>query len=434
MDSDLPHELVAAISELWRKAPSVGEQLSESTSFQQLIGMCVRLYPDVIGEVGRDGARRPDRDGIGAALRHAFIATGAPWLARTRFDKDPLSIPLVAAEIDRAFRAKSTTVVHLCPLDRGANIPSVHFDICKINEFSTDALEDLVHAPRLARRGIAFDSKKFARIKWLVVRETVELPKPVGARAIPILYQIVDWNITVQPHEAKYPIPVERALFTLLLAEWERAVGKNEFDWRPFRVPWVYTFTDDPFAAAPVFPDAESLSWEHRAYTDDATGELVEYEVPYTTNMDDAVVGALMAELPSLAELVNKTCSASCINPLVRHFLIRAFTSDGIDELLFHTLTIEAALGREEERQGILAKLKERIRRLTGRHDAGGEFAIQYDRRSTYIHGRNMQELEREDLIAARKLAREVAFHLVCRAADNPHLGRDEFLNQLEPA
>lgn len=62
---------------------------------------------------------------------------------------------------------------------------------------------------------------------------------------------------TVQLFRSTYPPPVEDALFVLLLILLK---DPRDTPWQPFRIPWTFSFTDDPFSDPVAPPDPSSLS------------------------------------------------------------------------------------------------------------------------------------------------------------------------------
>lgn len=91
-------------------------------------------------------------------------------------------------------------------------------------------------------------------------------------------------------------------------------------------------------------PKADTLSWKPASYEND-DGETVEYERPGRLSLyNDAASEAAYLDDGAWEQLQEAQRSPLFAGPIL-HFLIRAFASDGIDELLAQITVIEAALG-----------------------------------------------------------------------------------------
>jgi hypothetical protein len=340
-----PSELMEAVAALWRiPRPGPGNLLSDPR-FIRLRDTCDSLYP-------RGGPKGP----LDLALLSALRALGLP--SRLAQANDHLTLPaeVAAARLDAAFRRMQVLRVHLCPLNlAGEDLPELKFGPNSIRKFTTAELEALVDPPRLKRfsETWTFDAKRFSEFCWLVVEETCPLDQEPGARALTFLDQtveIADWG-RIEPHQERFPTAVEDALFAILRAPWEDWVEMPEDDWRGFRVPWVYTLSDDIFVwpQAPRSPD--TLTWRPDFCFDEDDNVVFETEQPERLNLNDAAA----VEAPNLlnnevwCELKRAQQSPLFETPIA-HFLVRAFHSDGVDEFLAHITTIEAALGLESDR------------------------------------------------------------------------------------
>ena len=119
-----------------------------------------------------------------------------------------------------------------------------------------------------------------AQFRWLVVEEEVTLDPRPEARAAPFMYMTLDRDFgEADPHLGRFPPAVERALFFLLLAPWERWSMMQEVDWRGFRLPWIYTADDDLFIRPSPPPSADSLTLEPWIVQSE-WGEDIELERP----------------------------------------------------------------------------------------------------------------------------------------------------------
>src|SRR5271169_4880422 len=321
-----------ALEPLWRKGFPVSGNLYTENNFVALREICQRLYPQA-------GSKEMLDFTLSQALRNLGLSTGGP---------PPNTISeAVAKRLDAAFRESSSHRTHLCPLDLGDEIPEVLFGPNRIRSFTAEELADVVDPDRLARNLTHWRSNigRLSRFAWLVVTESVALPGDPGARALPLLYVNLDHDFGhIEPHKAKFPDAVEAALFALLMVAWEDVASYADYDWRPFRVPWVHTIDDDIFARRMAIPDADTLTSEPEFYENEA-GETIEVERPTRLPLtDDAAKAIRILDDPFWATLTAARRSSLCARPFP-HFLVRAFASEGIDEFLAHITVVEAALG-----------------------------------------------------------------------------------------
>ena len=91
--------------------------------------------------------------------------------------------------------------------------------------------------------------------------------------------------------------PPSRQLSSLSCwAPWEEWA---EFDW-PFRVPWVYTLSDDIFVRPFPPPSPDTLSWRPDIYDEEDGNIVFETEQPERLDLNDAA--AVEAPKPAKPE------------------------------------------------------------------------------------------------------------------------------------
>ena len=234
---------------------------------------------------------------------------------------------------------------------------------------------------------------------------------------------------------------MEDALFFLLLAPWEDWSRIPQVDWRGFRTPWVYTTDEDLFVRPQAVPSPESLNWEPQALTD-AWGDVVEVERPVVLPLEDEAAAALLDWNGPYCERVTLARASPLFETPVAHFFVRAYLSDGVDEVLGHLTAIEAALGLQAEYDrrlrlksdkgpGATRRVAARIAGLLG----ASTFADQYEQlfkvRSAFLHGRAMGAISTAERVLARKLSRQVVAALVDRAAAGHSASRETELQRL---
>ena len=401
------------------------------------------------------------------ALENALRAIGAPWMSVANIR------PLAPTPDEAAQRIATALVgirgrrIHLCPLDGADDLPNWTFGNNRIAKMSASELDTIISPARLLRHHEhwVFDSRAFAQMQWLVVKEEVQLDPDPAVRAVPLLgANIGDVDGRIGPHTTRLPAAVEDALFALLLRPWEDAVKDAEFDWRPFRIPWVYTIDDDILASPAAPPDPTSLQWTEVALNG-VGGEVVSVECPEVWPVCRAALDQWSPLDDGFWQRIQAARSSPLMGHPVAHFLVRAFLADGIDEFLAHITAIEAALAlpRDHHRApgkskrqafqkanpgqpvpwrpkladdcdpGTTARLNLRIAALLGSGVRKNEFLALYKSRSDFIHGATMPDIPVSQRLAARRLARNVAAELVNQACISACVDRVEFLSSLCP-
>lgn len=425
-------EIKRAVDALWRINPPGPENLFSTPEFSNLLEVVRATYPD---------AGRPVF-ALGTALRNLGLPCNLPPERRS------LSLPPSEAArfLNEGLLARSARRRHLLPLDLADDLPALRFGDATLRRFSAEELRGLLDAARLRRffPHLEFDAEAFARFHWLLVEETIPLDQPPEARAVPILFTDMRQDFgRIEPHKGRFAPIVENALFFLLLAPWEDWSTMPEVDWCGFRLPWVYIADDDLFVRPQTPPTPESLAWETQALTD-AWGEVVEVERPVSLRLDDDAQAGLILWDETRWSAVNRVLGSPLFETPVAHFFVRAFLTEGVDEVLAHLKTIEAALGVRSDYERGLRQKPDRHGRLGGARRVAARvaallgdrcFAKQYDHlfgvRSAFLHGRAMGEISTAERVLARKLARLVVEGLVREATTSLVVSRDDHLQML---
>lgn len=369
--------------------------------------------------------------GLEVSIGNALRSLGLPCITSHLPNQPKPDLSQVAAALTHEFQRTSTRRRYLCPLDMAGDLPTFQFGNAKIGRFTAAELEVFFDVSRLERchPEIPLDSSRLSQFHWLVVEEDISVRSESGLRRFSWLdFPDVKDMGEIVPYSGRSPQAVERALFFLLLAPWEDWAEMPEMDWRGFQMPWIYTLDDDLCSFPPAPPAPERLSWEPYSYQiDHDEWEECErpLELPGSASTKD--VSEALNRVWSLLQPPS-TLQSELFSTPIEHFLVRAFLSDGIDEVMAHLIVIEAAFGTEGD-----AKYNRRKRLSRDNHQEGGtrrvaarlsaaimepgaakQYLDLYDMRCTYVHGRPERRIiSTEQRVLARRLARQAVNALV---------------------
>ncbi len=420
-----------ALTSLWDLKAPAPRDFHNHPSFVSFKSFCERTFTAADRGLGFSF-------GLADALRGAGLPCLVPDTAA------PCSLDEIACRIIDSFEARAVKRRYLCPLDLADSLPTMHFGLASVRNCSPADLSQLLDGARLARHypGQPLDPRCLAAFQWLIIEEQAPVPDRAGQRAMPFLYE--SWNRdlgAIEPHAGNYPKVVNDALFGLLLAPWEDW-HSLENDWRGFRIPWIHVATDDLFVRPRPVPAAGTLTWEHATLEGD-DGEVIEYERPLRIHLDQEAETFLAGFNQTWWARTEAAMATSLFETPVKHFLVRAAFSEGMDQIMAHMTTIEAALGlRSDFKQSHRAKgarmspserLAKRVGVILRDPKAGRDYANLFETRSAYVHGRSIEGVvPSKDRNLARQLARRVTVALI-DAANGPagHMARADYLNGL---
>ncbi|MDJ0044592.1 hypothetical protein QM574_08460 [Pantoea ananatis] len=329
---------------------------------------------------------------------------------------------------------------YLCPLDCAGDIPQIETAGLCIRRFSKQELDGMLNSLPLQRLpGYASaDTAGLSQFLWLEVGDNKALSSDFSER-------YWKWNTsrdkpgTVYPYQTHHPEAVEKAVFLLMLIAWEECNLSEDCQWRPFRIPWVHTLSDDIFGPQKPVPSAASLTWIPRAYCDEE-GVWHESEEPHSYGHSlsrEQMVPVIDADV---CKHLETAVSRGFINAAARHQFVKAFMSDGVDELLAHIVVIDACVGGKSENKslegplkklGATAQLKYRLAGLLSDASAWEVMHVLYKARNNYVHGDTLEKIPGEHILQARSLARRTLNAIITEAGRTPSLTREAFLDQL---
>jgi hypothetical protein len=205
--------------------------------------------------------------------------------------------------------------------------------------------------------------------------------------------------------QTSFPKPVENAMKLMALWDWDRFYDGpyQEFEREGVnlgvRVPFVIALSDDPFMPPPFPPTEEPSPKAKWTYNADETAAFERF------------VSAGLNQLDKTRQITRRGANWGFIDRAL-NFLLKAFMSRDIDQLVWHTTAIEAVLGEKEE---VVKKLTQRVRALypgdeTRKKLAAEVFKRVYDLRSKRVHGSDeLTHADETDLRSARTLARTIS-------------------------
>jgi hypothetical protein len=241
---------------------------------------------------------------------------------------------------------------------------------------------------------------------------------------------------------------LENAFRALALWDWEESASdvpirpRKSADpskgWRKPAVPFVLTIPDDLRRRPVRCPKLTGV--ESGFDIDPESGEEYSYPLYDHSIEDGKMFEDLVRNAERFVDQISKFPTWSFL-PVALGFLMKAFFSDGIEELLWHTVTVEALVGEDSERGGLSGLLERRIGRILG-PEAKKRFREIYELRSQFVHGDAAyvsNPLFQLDLRDARRIARELSFWFLLYADHiNTHLApgsqplRTELLKPLD--
>jgi hypothetical protein len=432
---EAPEAIRLAVADLWRAACRTEEEAYSSAAFRLLESNCALIYPDMSGSrLSKRPSGDSSRKELRTALENFFRWNEAPWHSGSLQTADD-----TARKLHRAFLVEEVTRFHYAPLDRldlddssqrpHQSVENVRFGTNEIALLRRGELGRRVRHDALKRFGRwqQFPVERLDGFYWLVTSES----EPAGAlwerTWLGVLHKRWDEIGKVPVFEPTFPSPVEDALFVLLLC-----LSKESIDgsWEPFDVPWVYSFSDDPFADAPRAPDAAVMTWTLIGHPDE------EIEVP--DRSESFELGR--QQLDTLEQrwrllqkvLAKRGTERAILHPLTKHFFVKALSEEGIDEIVVNISCIEATLMLREHRGR--EKMKRRYRRLVDDDNEADWLERGYTLRDEYLHslGHPNGTISWDDLGHIRLSVAKAVERYLDLIDEKAELNREELLRSLE--
>ena len=431
-----PESIRTAIEDLWRLSMSSEERIHGSHEFRVLDDTCRSVYLGLgHSRLVRPPAIKVTPSVLRRALQNFFRWNGAPWFG------DPAPGPgETAASLHRAFLRRSIHRTYLVPLDRLSledrssgsthEVTSVCFGHNEIVRLQREELARRVPVDALARFGARyqFPAAELDGFCWLATSCT----EPAGSIERRTWLDLLNTSLaeldTVGLFRSTYPPPVENALFVLLLILLK---DPGEVRWQPFRVPWVFSFTDDLFSDPVAPPDPSALS------RDIVGDEHDQFEVPDESEVIEFGTRqheALQERWNDLETVLARSDTDDAnFHPLTRHFFVKALSEYGVDEIISNVSCLEATLQLKCEKNR--TALTQRYAHLLANDEANRWLTAAYRLRNDYLHsladphGR----LTWADLARARWTVAMGVNKYLDFAIQRPELNRLQLLKELKP-
>jgi hypothetical protein len=206
---------------------------------------------------------------------------------------------------------------------------------------------------------------------------------------------------------SSFPRPVEAAVGKLALYSWESLSDKEH--WSGFDVPFVLVLTDNLLEHPAAAPKVDILA--RRPCFDPQTGEERGDEPDFAFQMGVSETSGLEGFIRGTESLATTIGEVPAWDFLDRAsgYLVKAFFSEDLEQLLWHIATLEALTGQSDR---AIASLRERVSLICQQADQGKKSVMNkvnrlYDLRSSFVHGSKISENESaERLFEGRSLAR----------------------------
>lgn len=409
---EVPEQVRSAVDGLWRASYRSERIAFSSARFQLLERNCWAIYSKLpstrlSSQSDNDNIRRAHEE----ALKRFFRWIGAPWYEGACPDASA-----AAEKLHATYLITKVVRTYFVPLDRleltdiskkspGNEIRKAGFGVSEIAFLNRTDLLEIIPIDALDRfeEWFRFPVDRLSGFYWLIVKDVEQAGAPWKRSGWSILDMTWDDVGTWRTHEPAYPDPVESALFVVLLCL--KRDPANDL-WEPFRVPWTYALTNDPFSEPPRAPDPSALTWtligdEHN-----------EFEVPERSEWFDVDTIVLQYQLEKRWRQL--TSMLSCVgtdnanfNPLTRHFFVKGFVDEGVDQLIANLCCLEATLLMGKEGRG---RLQNRVARLLSDRKANKALNDMLNTRDILLHpGRaETRTLSYSDLAKSRWVTHEV--------------------------
>ena len=309
--------------------------------------------------------------------------------------------------------------------------PELKFSGFEIRKFDRKELDEIVgnDVNRVFYPYAVLDKDTLDALQeyWFIVVKTEEEVRRLGWMTI--AKEAVGW---VSPEYTRFPTAIERALERLVLFDWvgELQEGReppNGHWWFGFKIPFVLRVDDNDLKAPESAPDCSKLESYGIKHVDlDTDEEYKGHVVVFDLNGSRVVAfeQCIKRADECLGHLEKKDCDTDPTYrdtywPFLKVALgnvIKAFFTDGLEQLLWHITALEALLGAE---RGIRKSIAKRSAAIVGttkkeRKRLKEQFEDLYDLRCDLVHGNQFKkDIHRKQLFEARMIVLQVVIWFV---------------------
>jgi hypothetical protein len=335
------------------------------------------------------------------------------------FDGQPVQPNDQLARFKASLEAPTRTITYYAPIKWvDLSNETIRFGEFEIRLLKTAEME-AVFSNRIRRIFYPWARVSAAELDgywFLIAKETMPLDPPGKS---PFRIPGVD------PHRPRFSTPIDRALSLLALGDWatrrppapdgtlkRRRPTSIQPKWPlPELVPFVISVSTNFLEWPRRAPDTSVLI---RIEDIDAqTGETFErpyFPVHWDEAKADEFEQLLATALHDLDRIRPREQHWAFIAGALR-FLGRAFTSDGIESLLWNMTAVDALLGENKPR--VKERLSRRVGKMLGEKQKA-EFEILYEIRSDLVHGNEFKhKVLPHHVFTARELARSAALWML---------------------
>lgn len=328
----------------------------------------------------------------------------------------------------------------------------LEFGAYKIQRFSTKELDELLanDIRRAYYPSAVIDTDLLAEYHFLVATGTVEVRPLFDLASV--------FDVRVKHVYSNLPESIERAMYPLVLHNWVNRFARTPGGARPVKredddrtilpqIPFAISHADYFLSPPKAAPDTAPLArepWFNREGEEDGDRPSYAY---YLDQADTEALEAQLQRYSQRLQLIEEHQAVWGSVYTALGFLTKAFRTSGLEQLLWHVTTIEAALGQKVD--GVTSLLNRRLRAIFAETDEDRSrikkhFNAIYDFRSGLVHGNSTlrdKKIMEGHLSEARDFARGTVVwliaalsHLACLHAGSGEriATRDELLAVLD--
>jgi hypothetical protein len=359
------------------------ESLERRAQFKELVRLTRSAFPDSY------------LSGLHEHVGHFFRRRGAydQYLEEQEVDAASLF-----AAFEGAFRQREMLVRYLAPLER-VGFSRDHLDCgsFSIRRFSREELDKVLQTALNSVFYPAADTEHLCHYWFVVAEERQPAQDPSHVFYLPVdLDRAGHVFVSYRPP----PDPIERALQVLSLFDWERAKWSLSAtgEWGRFHLPFVI-LTNDALLRAPyrwwcdgrwaldapacAGRPAPRESRERGRLGEDASSELEKF------SRDTGSVLAQCIPPPPARDPEKEGDQKDhpwYFFEKAITYLVRAFQTEGLDQILWHMVAIEALVGGKSN-ELVTESISRRLERLMLDPTIADEFKKLWDLRCRMVHG-----------------------------------------------